>query len=149
MVDNSACWGNAHVVTDIEDFHNYYAMPDHFNQWREWVAMFAKRPWWSYAHLYRNYPGGPTVHEGPLARGAAAARRWRTGAGATSRCVVSEFGNWGLPDLDQLFAGYGGREPWWFETGHDWGKGVVYPHGDRRAVQHLRDAARLRHAARR
>ena len=22
-----------------------------------------------------------------------------------------------------------GAEPWWFETGHDWGDGVMYAHG--------------------
>ena len=128
VVDNSACWGNAHVVTDIEDFHNYYAMPDHFNQWREWVAMFAKRPWWSYAHLYRNYPEVRQFMKDPwhAAQRPAALENRRRG---DEPLVVSEFGNWGLPDLDQLYAGYGGREPWWFETGHDWGQGVVYPHG--------------------
>ena len=24
-----------------------------------------------------------------------------------------------------------GREPWWFETGHEWGEGIVYPHAMR------------------
>jgi hypothetical protein len=42
--------------------------------------------------------------------------------------VVSEFGNWGLPDVSKLREFYGG-EPWWFETGIEWGDGVVYPHG--------------------
>jgi hypothetical protein len=41
--------------------------------------------------------------------------------------IVSEFGNWGLPDIGKLYAAYGG-EPWWFETGMDWGDGVAYPH---------------------
>ncbi len=128
VVDNSACWGNAHVVSDIEDFHNYYSMPDHFNQWREWVAMFAKRPWWSYAHQYRNYPEVRKFMKDPwhVSERPAAPENRRRG---DEPLVVSEFGNWGLPDLDQLYAGYGGREPWWFETGHDWGQGVVYPHG--------------------
>ncbi len=128
VVDNSACWGNAHVVTDIEDFHNYYAMPDHFNQWREWVAMFAKRPWWSFAHLYRNYPEVRQFMKDPwhAAERPPALEIERKG---DEPLVVSEFGNWGLPDLEQLYAGYGGREPWWFETGHDWGEGVAYPHG--------------------
>ena len=31
--------------------------------------------------------------------------------------IVSEFGNWGLPDVAKLRAGYGGKDPWWFETG--------------------------------
>jgi hypothetical protein len=52
--------------------------------------------------------------------------------------VVSEFGNWGLPDVAALKACYGG-EPWWFETGIEWGDGVVYPHGieQRFKVYHL------------
>jgi hypothetical protein len=43
--------------------------------------------------------------------------------------LVSEFGNWGLPDVEQLRECYGGQDPWWFETGYNWGDGVVYPHG--------------------
>jgi len=35
VVGNSACSGNFHVATDIADFHNYYAMPDHHHRWRE------------------------------------------------------------------------------------------------------------------
>src|SRR5690348_6948905 len=42
--------------------------------------------------------------------------------------ICSEFGNWGLPDPAAL-RDADGREPWWFETGHDWGEGVMYPHG--------------------
>jgi hypothetical protein len=42
--------------------------------------------------------------------------------------MCSEFGNWGLPDPDEL-KDADGREPWWFETGHDWGEGVMYAHG--------------------
>ena len=41
--------------------------------------------------------------------------------------VLSEFGNWGLPKLGPLWEGHGGKDPWWFETGFDWGP--VYPHG--------------------
>ncbi|MCB0074788.1 MAG: hypothetical protein KDE20_25155, partial [Caldilineaceae bacterium] len=41
--------------------------------------------------------------------------------------VVSEFGNWGLPDPATLHEK--GGEPWWFETGIAWGEGIVYPHG--------------------
>ena len=42
--------------------------------------------------------------------------------------MCSEFGNWGLPDPDALRDATG-DEPWWFETGHDWGEGVMYAHG--------------------
>jgi hypothetical protein len=33
-----------------------------------------------------------------------------------------------LPDPADLVDA-DGREPWWFETGHDWADGVMYPHG--------------------
>ena len=46
VVGNSACNGNFQVVTDLLDFHNYYAMPDHYRNWRDWVADFAGRPDW-------------------------------------------------------------------------------------------------------
>jgi hypothetical protein len=42
--------------------------------------------------------------------------------------MCSEFGNWGLPYPKDL-RGSTGEEPWWFETGHDWGEGVMYAHG--------------------
>ena len=47
VVGNSACFTNFHVVTDIEDFHNYYSIPDHYDQWRDWVQTFATRPPWT------------------------------------------------------------------------------------------------------
>jgi hypothetical protein len=34
-----------------------------------------------------------------------------------------------LPDLDKLRACYGGSDPWWFETGLEWGDGAAYAHG--------------------
>jgi beta-galactosidase/beta-glucuronidase len=51
-VGNSPCFTNFHVVTDIEDFHNYYGMPDHHRQWRDWVQVFAARPSWTFAEEY-------------------------------------------------------------------------------------------------
>ena len=42
--------------------------------------------------------------------------------------MCSEFGNWGLPYPKDLRDAKG-EEPWWFETGHDWGEGVMYAHG--------------------
>jgi hypothetical protein len=126
VVGNSPCFTNFHVITDIEDFHNYYGMPDHHRKWKEWVQAFAARPSWTFAREYggierwREYlrdpwnlqpiPAAPEVHR----RG-------------TEPIVVSEFGNWGLPDIGLLRQAYGG-EPWWFETGIEWGEGVVYPH---------------------
>jgi hypothetical protein len=128
VVGNSACYGNFQVVTDILDFHNYYAIPDHYRKWREWVATFASRPDWAFAHSYADFEEwqklrddfwkpGPRTHT-PEVR--------TTG---TEPLVVSEFGNWGLPDMAKLRAGYGGNDPWWFETGWERGSGEVYPHG--------------------
>jgi hypothetical protein len=127
VVGNSPCYTNFHVVTDIEDFHNYYAIPDHYRQWRSWVQVFASRPPWTFAQSYDSYdtwneymrdPWNPTPRS-------AAPEVQRRG---NEPMIVSEFGNWGLPDIDTLREAYGG-EPWWFETGREWGDGVAYPHG--------------------
>ncbi len=128
VVGNSPCFSNFHVVTDIEDYHNYYSIPDHYPQWRDWVASFAGRSGWTFARPYqgleqwRAYLRNPwTPQPQPYAP-----EVQRKGA---EPLVVSEFGNWGLPDVAALKEGYGGQEPWWFETGQEWNDGVVYPHG--------------------
>ena len=107
IVDNSPCWPNFHIETDLEDYHRYQAIPDHRDAWDEFVTAFANRADWTFT------PDGNAVRSGdePL--------------------IVSEFGNWGLPDVELLLDA-DGREPWWFETGHEWGEGVAYPHGVRR-----------------
>ncbi|MEZ4726642.1 MAG: glycoside hydrolase family 2 TIM barrel-domain containing protein [Caldilineaceae bacterium] len=103
IIDNSACEGNFHVASDLDDFHYYRAIPDHADGWDAWVADFADRADWAWADAYRH-----ERHTGlPL--------------------IVSEFGNWGLPHPDAIQEG--GRDPWWFETGQEWGDGIVYPHG--------------------
>jgi hypothetical protein len=96
-----------HVQTDLEDYHHYRAIPDHRREWDEFVRTFAERPDWTFS------PHGDAVRHGdePL--------------------IVSEFGNWGLPDVELLLDA-DGHEPWWFETGSEWGEGVAYPHGVRR-----------------
>ncbi len=127
IVGNSACFGNFHVVTDIEDFHNYYAIPDHADQWRRWVGRFARRAGWSFAHDVTGIRDWRAYARNP----------WTTGAvrptdevrrRGDEPLIVSEFGNWGLPNVDLLRQHYGG-DPWWFESGQEWGDGVVYPHG--------------------
>jgi hypothetical protein len=128
VVGNSACFTNFHVVTDIEDFHNYYSIPDHYRQWRAWVETFAARPPWTFAHTYENNDAWRQFLRDPwkaVPRTPAPEVR-RTGH---EPMIVSEFGNWGLPDLDKLRACYGGRDPWWFETGLEWGDGAAYAHG--------------------
>ncbi|MEW5816743.1 MAG: sugar-binding domain-containing protein, partial [Spirochaetota bacterium] len=91
VVDNSACSPNFHVKTDIEDFHNYFAFPAHFSYMKSWIADFSRHPEWTFAHGYKR-----RGHE-PL--------------------VLSEFGNWGLPDVSKLRKYYGG-DPWWFTQGN-------------------------------
>ncbi len=106
IVDNSACHPNLHVAGDIEDYHHYRTIPDHADAWDEWVADFAGRAGWAWADDYADNRR-PDL---PL--------------------IVSEFGNWGLPDPELIKEH--GKDPWWFEMGHDQDLGIVYPHGLRR-----------------
>ncbi len=71
--DNSACCDNFHVVSDLADYHQYNAIPDHAGDFDRWVGDYATRPRWIFS------PYGDALPKGdePL--------------------VLSEFGNWGLP----------------------------------------------------
>lgn len=102
IVDNSPCPPNFHLQTDIDDFHFYAGMPEGTQRWQEFVTAFAHRPTFTFS------PHSDAVRHGqePL--------------------IVSEFGNWGLPDLAALKAAYGG-EVWWFDTGKGWIPDVVHP----------------------
>jgi hypothetical protein len=126
VVDNSACFNNVHLKSDLDDYHFYAAMPDERPRWREWVHQFANRPKWSYGAVLPAIPAGTDRWIlGAEGYGAALPEVERTG---DEPLIVSEFGNWGLPSLHAL-RGPQGKDPWWFETGDDWGDGVVYPHG--------------------
>ena len=104
VVDNSPLAPSFHVESDIADYHFYAAIPDHRDEWDKFVDELARRASWLYS------PHGDAVITGrePL--------------------MCSEFGNWGLPYPKDL-RDKKGEEPWWFETGHDWGEGVMYAHG--------------------
>jgi len=129
VVGNSACCHNFQVVTDLEDFHMYMVQPDKHGPWRKWVENFATHPAWTYAHEYTTFEEWRKFEQNSRDyQGTVAAEVERAG---DEPLLLSEFGNWGLPDVDKLLEGYGG-EPWWFEQGSDWGGGEVYPHG----VQH-------------
>ncbi len=103
IVDNSACCDNMHVAGDLDDFHMYRAIPDHAKEWDAWVADFAGRADWAWHKDYTQHRRSDL----PL--------------------ILSEFGNWGLPDPATILEQ--GKEAWWMENGHDWGDGIVYPHG--------------------
>lgn len=128
VVGNSACWGNYHVATDIADFHIYYAMPDHHDQWQEWMAIYAGRPGWRFAHEYQGHAAWREFALNPW-HPIERPRALEVREHGEEPLLVSEFGNWGLPDVEKLYAGNGGEEPWWFSTGLEWGDGVVYPRG--------------------
>lgn len=75
VVDNSACCDNFHMATDIADFHQYNAIPDHASDFDRFVEDMARRPGWLFSPFNDAAPRG----DEPL--------------------VLSEFGNWGLPRL--------------------------------------------------
>ncbi|MCA1595420.1 MAG: glycoside hydrolase family 2, partial [Chloroflexi bacterium] len=108
VVDNSACIGNLHVESDIEDFHVYYSIPDHFLMWRGWVRDFSSRARWTYSQ----HGDAVRTFREPL--------------------IVSEFGNWGLPSIRGLRETYG-TDPSWMTTGQS----ITYPYGtERRFAQY-------------
>ena len=86
VVDNSACCDNFHVATDIADFHQYAAIPDYASNFDRLVDDQAQRPGW----LFSPYGDAAPKGDEPL--------------------MLSEFGNWGLPQVPQ-------EKPWWFSRG--------------------------------
>ena len=114
LVDNSPCFPrNYHLKTDIEDFHWYSGFP------------------------HQNEPSPRPPAPSRLAR-PGPGRRMATRSGRGDEPLVcSEFGVWGLPHPREILE-RDGREPWWFESGHDWNLGAAYPHG---IETRFRDAA--------
>ncbi|RYE10610.1 MAG: glycoside hydrolase family 2 [Hyphomicrobiales bacterium] len=104
VVDNSPCFPNFHVRSDINDFHYYRSVPERRQEWNDLTAQFATGADWTYS------PFGDAERRGdePL--------------------IVSEFGVWGLPD-PALLRSADGTEPAWFESGDRWGDGAAVPHG--------------------
>lgn len=75
--DNSACCDNFHIISDLADYHQYNAIPDHTGDFDRLVGDFATRPRW----LFSPYGDAAPRGDEPL--------------------LLSEFGNWGLPHLHQ------------------------------------------------
>ena len=77
IVDNSACWGNFHLKTDINDYHIYWAMPENHKKFSEQVKEINSRPKWLFSEYGDSKETGDEV------------------------LMISEFGNWGLPKLPE------------------------------------------------
>lgn len=75
IVDNSACWGNFHIKSDINDYHIYWAFPENHKKFSEQVREINTRPNWLYSEYGDSEETGDEV------------------------LMISEFGNWGLPKL--------------------------------------------------
>lgn len=84
VCDNS---GWAHVATDINDYHRYFVSPDRADAWASDLDHICHHPGDNYA---------TTEFEG-----------------SDAPILISEFGTWGLPDVDSLRARANG-EPNWF-----------------------------------
>ena len=93
ICDNS---GWAHVATDINDYHRYFASPDRSAAWGEDLDAMEFHPEDNYAATHTD------PHSAPV--------------------IVSEFGMWGLSDTEALEAFYGGEPDWYnhpFLTGSE------------------------------
>ncbi len=105
----------------------YYSIPDHDAQFADFCAGLASRPKWTFA------PAPMTAADRARFIAGQWQADWVTPDPKNRRrgdepLILSEFGNWGLPDLDKLRAHYKG-DPWWFKTGMQHGSGEVYPDG--------------------
>ncbi|HST04977.1 MAG TPA: glycoside hydrolase family 2 TIM barrel-domain containing protein [Chloroflexia bacterium] len=100
VVDNSPCphaWGpNIHVHSDLDDFHFYANIPDQAASWETTVEQFGLRPVWTFS----SHGEAKRTGKEPI--------------------VLSEFGNWGLPNLSALRSAAGGKDPAWFALGPWW-----------------------------
>ena len=84
VCDNS---GWAHVATDLNDYHRYFASPDRSDAWGEDLDAMEAHPEGNYAATHTDPESAPVI--------------------------VSEFGMWGLSDTEALEAFYGGEPDWY------------------------------------
>ncbi|KZN22589.1 hypothetical protein A4G99_19180 [Haladaptatus sp. R4] len=83
VCDNS---GWAHVATDLNDYHEYYVSPDRAVEWGESLDEIAQNPGDNFA------TENISADEAPM--------------------LISEFGTWGLCDIERLRDHYEGDPPW-------------------------------------
>lgn len=104
VVDNSACFPNVHVKTDINDYHFYRTAVDRRDEWDALCREFAASADWTFS----SDEEAARTRKEPL--------------------ILSEFGVWGLPDPARL-RGEPGRDPWWMAYGATWADGTALPQG--------------------
>jgi hypothetical protein len=97
ICDNS---GWAHVVTDLNDYHEYYAAPDRIERFRERLD-FVRR------HPEDNFASGWSPRGEPI--------------------LVSEWGNWGLPDPALGRERSGGQDPYWYRYDRAYARPSSWP----------------------
>ncbi len=83
ICDNS---GWAHVKTDLNDHHRYFAVPENYREWNQDLDKYV------ISQPDKNFVDGCTANQEPL--------------------IVSEFGIWGLPELDTSIKEE--QQPGWF-----------------------------------
>ncbi|GAB3671432.1 glycoside hydrolase family 2 protein [Halopiger thermotolerans] len=83
VCDNS---GWAHVATDLNDYHRYFVSPDRADAWAADLDGMIENPAANYAATETDPDDAPIV--------------------------VSEFGTWGLGDIEAVEAEYDGEPPW-------------------------------------
>lgn len=112
IVDNSPAGppidGDFHVRSDIADYHVYFALPGRAPDVGPFVSELAGRPPW----LWSPHGDAEELGDEPI--------------------ILSEFGNWGLPD-PRGPSDTAGAAPWWFETGI----GPARPEGFARRFEEL------------
>ncbi|MCL7746817.1 glycoside hydrolase family 2 protein [Halalkalibacter alkaliphilus] len=85
ICDNS---GWSHVKTDVNDYHRYFVLPEQLDQWEEDLDDLIIN------NADKNFVAGKSAGNEPK--------------------IISEFGVWGLPNVNKLKEYYQGKEPWWF-----------------------------------
>ena len=108
VVGNSPCFTNFHVVTDIEDFHNYYGMPDHSSTVAGVGPAFAARPPWTFAREYAGIESWREYRPRSLEPAARSCGTRRSAAAATSRSSCPSSATGGCPTSHGCEKRYGG-----------------------------------------
>ncbi|MCC7367404.1 MAG: hypothetical protein IT306_03215 [Chloroflexi bacterium] len=113
VCDNS---GWAHVVTDLNDYHEYYATPERIGRFRERLDFILAHPDDNFAQGFRSN-GEPIL--------------------------VSEFGNWAVSDPADARARSGGQAPPWFhfDQGYNRVEGLPPPPPGDPLVDRIRTVA--------